>query len=67
MNNTPKFKVNDEIVIATNNYTKDIGIHGLKGKITKVLFKNTGISYNIVCGDDFICCVQEDFLIKESN
>ncbi len=65
--NEPIFKVNDRIRIITNGYTKDIGIHDLVGKITKVLHKNTGISYNIICGDDHICCVSEKFLIKEGK
>lgn len=67
MNKTPKFKKDDRIIIITNNYTKDIGIHDLKGKVTKVLHKNTGISYNVACGDDNICCIPENFLIKEGK
>jgi len=67
MNTTPKFKVKDKIIVIDNTYTKDIGIHDLKGEITKVLNKNTGISYNIVCGDDHICCISENFLVKEGN
>jgi len=63
----PLFKLNDRVRIITNGYTKDIGINDLIGKITKILYKSTGLSYNIVCGDDHICCIAENFLIKEGK
>lgn len=59
-----KFKKDDNVLITDSQYTKDIGINGLTGVITKVIHKNTGITYNVKCSEDSLCCVPELYLKK---
>lgn len=60
MKNTKEFlKVGDKILFNDGDYNRMLGSNGLTGIITKIVHKNTGVTYNVTCesNGDSICCV----------